>query len=97
MRLIMEFSNRLCYLQINMIETGKMLQNIFVQFFAMYSFTQKRLCHWNARKCSIKEDFSQIGSLSISLNIKQYKKIAGINHQYMDIYHTKRQTENIPR
>ena len=25
------------------------------------------------------------------------KKIAGINHQYMDIYHTKKQTENIPR
>ena len=26
----------------------------------------------------------------------QYKKIAGINHQYMDIYHTKKQTENTP-
>ena len=24
-------------------------------------------------------------------------KNAGINHQYMDIYHTKQQTENIPR
>ena len=23
-------------------------------------------------------------------------KFAGINHQYMDIYHTKKQTENIP-
>ena len=30
--------------------------------------------------------------------MKQYKKkIAGINHQYMDFYHTKKQTENIPR
>ena len=30
--------------------------------------------------------------------MKQYrKKFAGINHQYMDIYHTKKQTENIPR
>ena len=31
----------------------------------------------------------------------EYKAIpkffAGINHQYMDIYHTKKQTENIPR
>ena len=25
------------------------------------------------------------------------KKNAGINHQYMDIYHMKKQTENIPR
>ena len=64
----------------------------------MYSFTQKRLCHWNARKCSIKEDFNQTGSLSISLDIEHYqKKIAGINHQYMDSYHTKKQPENIPR
>ena len=44
------------------------------KFFAMYLFTQKRLCQWNARKCSIKEDFNQNGSLSISLNIKQCKK-----------------------
>ena len=29
--------------------------------------------------------------------MKQYKKIADINHQYMDIYHTKKQTEYIPR
>ena len=30
--------------------------------------------------------------------MKQYrKKFAGINHQYMDIYHTKKQTENNPR
>ena len=44
----------------------KMLQIIFVQFFAMYSFTQKRLFQWNARKCSIKEESNQNGSLSIS-------------------------------
>ena len=44
----------------------KMLQMIFVWFFAMCSFTQKRLCQWNARKCSIKEGFNQNGSLSIS-------------------------------
>ena len=44
----------------------KMLQMIFVKLFAMHSFTQKRLCQWNARKCSIKEDFNQNGSLSIS-------------------------------
>ena len=25
----------------------------------------KRLCQWNARKCSIQEDFNQNGSLSI--------------------------------
>ena len=44
----------------------KMLKMIFVLIFAMYSFTQKRLCQWNVRKCSIKEDFNQNGSLSIS-------------------------------
>ena len=44
----------------------KVLQMIFVYIFAMYLFTQKRLCQWNARKCSIKEVFNQNGSLSIS-------------------------------
>ena len=64
----------------------------------MYSFTQKRLCQWNARKCSIKEDFNQNDSLSISKSIKQYQKnFAGITHQYIDIYHTQEQTENTPR
>ena len=43
----------------------KMLKKIFVWIFAMYSFTQKRLCQWNARKSSIKEDFNQNDSLSI--------------------------------
>ena len=51
----------------------KMLQMIFVWIFGMYSFTQKRLCQLNARKCSIKEDFNQNDSLSISKNIKQYQ------------------------
>ena len=41
----------------------KMLQMIFVEIFAMYLFTQKRLCQWNARKCSMEEDFYQNGSL----------------------------------
>ena len=36
----------------------KIIQMIFVYIFAMYLFTQKRLCQWNARKCSIKEDFN---------------------------------------
>ena len=44
----------------------KMLQMIFVKKFATYSLTQKRLCQWNARKCSIKEDFNQNDSLSFS-------------------------------
>ena len=44
----------------------KMLQMIFVWIFAMYSLTQKRLCQWNVKKCSIKEDFNQNDSLSIS-------------------------------
>ena len=44
----------------------KVLQMIFVKTFAMYSFTQKRLCQWNSRYCCIKEDFNQNGSLSIS-------------------------------
>ena len=53
----------------------KMLQKIFVWIFAMYSFTQKRLCQWNARKSSIKEDFNQNDSLSISKIMKQHQKI----------------------
>ena len=44
----------------------KMLQMIFVYIFAVYSFTQERLCQWNARKCSNKEDLNQTGSLSTS-------------------------------
>ena len=47
-------------------EPEKMLQMIFVYIFATYSFTQKRLCQRNARKWSIKEDFNQNDSLSIS-------------------------------
>ena len=47
-------------------EQKNMLQMIFVYTFAMYSFTQNRLCQWNTRKCSIKEDFNQNDSLSIS-------------------------------
>ena len=43
----------------------KMLHMVFASIFAMYSFTQKRLCQWNARKCSIKEDFYQNGIISI--------------------------------
>ena len=44
----------------------KTLQMIFVKIFALYLVTQKRLCQWNARKCSVKEDFNQNSSLSIS-------------------------------
>ena len=44
----------------------KNVTNDFRLIFAMNSFTQKRRCQWNARKCSIREDFNQIGSLSIS-------------------------------
>ena len=54
------------FLAKNIKATRKMLQMIFVLIFAMYSFDQKRLCQWNARKCSIKADFNQNGSLSIS-------------------------------
>ena len=60
----------------------------------MYSFTQKQLCQWNARKCSTKKDLNQNGSLSISWNLKQYQIFfAGITHQHMNIYQTKKQTE----
>ena len=44
----------------------KMSHMSFVLISAMYLFKQKRLCQWNARKCSNKEDFNQNGSLSIS-------------------------------
>ena len=58
----------------------------------------KNECQRNARKYSIKEDFNQNDSLSVSYNIKQHQNFfAGIKFQYMDIYHTKKQTENIPR
>ena len=44
----------------------KNVTNDFRINFAMHSYTQKRLCQWIARKCSIKEDFNQNDSLSIS-------------------------------
>ena len=67
MRLNMEISTPAVLLAIeHQSDQEKMLQMIFVIIFAMYSFTQKRLCQWNARKCSIKEGFNQNGSLSIS-------------------------------
>ena len=53
----------------------KNFTNDFRIIFTMYSFTQKLLCQWIARKCSIKVDFNQNDSLSISLNIKQYQFI----------------------
>ena len=63
----------------------------------MYSFTQKRLCQSNARKCSNKEDFNQKWQPQYFIEYKAISNIfVGINHQYMDIYHTKEQTENIP-
>ena len=46
----------------------------------MYSFTQKRLCQWNARKCSsIKKDFNQNGSLSIFIPAFFFRKKGYIN------------------
>ena len=64
----------------------------------MYLFTQKPLCQWNARKCNIKEDFNQKWQPQYFIEYKAISNFfAGINHQYMDIYHTKKQTENIPR
>ena len=71
-----------------------MLPKVFVQIFAMHSFTQKRLCQWIARNCSIKEDLTK---MTASVFHKISKVFAGITRQYMDIYHAKKQTENIPR
>ena len=35
-------------------------------------------------------------SIFLFIEYEAIQKNAGINHQYMDIYHTKKQTENIP-
>ena len=40
----------------------KSVTNDFHIYLTMYSFTQKRLCQWNAIKCSIKEDFTEIAA-----------------------------------
>ena len=61
-----KFLNRLYSLLITSKWPEKILQMIFVVIFAIYSFTQKRLCQWNGRKCSIKKGFNEDGSLSIS-------------------------------
>ena len=61
-----KFLNRLYSLLITSKRPEIMLQMIFVVIFAIYSFTQKRLCQWNVRKCSIKKGFNEDGSLSIS-------------------------------
>ena len=44
----------------------KMLKMIFVLISPCIRSHKERLCQWNARKGSIKEDFKQNGSLSIS-------------------------------
>ena len=44
----------------------KNVTNDFRIIFRYVLVNAKRLCQWNARKCSIKEDFNQNGSLSIS-------------------------------
>ena len=67
MRLNMEISkSALLLANEHRSDQKKNLQMIFAWIFAMYSFTQKRLCQWNARKSSIKEDFNQNDSLIIS-------------------------------
>ena len=67
MRLNIEISKSAVLLANNIKAAGKkMLQMIYVVIFAIYSFTQKRLCQWNIRKCSIKKGFNENGSLSIS-------------------------------
>ena len=50
----------------------------------------KRLCQPNTRKCCIKEDLNQNDDNIIAIP----KIFAHINHQYICIHHTKRQTEN---
>ena len=60
-------SSKSAVLRANNIKAArKMLQMIFVVIFTFYSFSQKRLCQWNVRKCSIKKGFNENGSLSIS-------------------------------
>ena len=66
MRLNMEIS-KLAVLLANEHQSDlKNVTNDFCIHFAMYLITQKLLCQWNARKCSIKEDFNQNGRLSLS-------------------------------
>ena len=55
----------------------------------------KRLCRPNTRKRGIKEDLNQNDDRIISRKLEQYQRFfADIDHQYICIHHTKRQTEN---
>ena len=65
MKLNMEISKLAVLLANEHQSDQKNVTNDFRIDFAMYSFTQKRPCQWNARKCSMKKDFNRNGSLSI--------------------------------
>ena len=55
--------------------------------------TQNRLCQLKASECCIKEDFKQ----NLFIEYKAVSKdFAVIIPQLIDIYHTKKQPENIP-
>ena len=61
-----KFQDRLYYLQMNIKATRKNVTNDFRINFRYVFVYEKQPCQWNARKCRIKDDFNQNGSLSIS-------------------------------
>ena len=81
--------------------TSKRPEENMIQMIS-YKFS---LCIFSRKKDSVNGMPENVASRRILTKMKAsiFHKIwsniknAGINHQYMDIYHTKKQTENIPR
>ena len=62
MRLKMEISKRLYYLQTKIEATRRNVANDFRIHFCYVIITTKRLCQWNAIKCSIKGILTKIAA-----------------------------------
>ena len=63
----------------------------------MYSLKQNASANGMPENIASRKSLTKMAA-SVFHRIKSnIKKFAGINHQYMDIYHTKSQTESIPR
>ena len=75
-----------------------MLQMIFVTNFALYLFTQNDSVSGIVENVASRRILTKMAA-SVLHRIKSniFFFFASINHQYMDIYHTKKQAENSPR
>ena len=63
----------------------------------MYSFTKNEAVIGMPENVASRRILTKMAASLFHRILSNTKINADINHQYMDIYHTKKQTENIPR